>query len=151
MIKLFVDGSATPNPGLGGIGFVLYDDDKQIMHGYTFLGENITNNQAEFLAVVHSLFHVINVFQPKELEINTDSEIVHSVFLGKKQLRSDKLVDIFKAGLQATSLIPKIHWIKISRLINGYADSLAKRAVYTKKSEVFLNVDKIPKNEEKDR
>jgi len=98
MIKLFVDGSATPNPGLGGIGFVLYDDDKQIMHGYTFLGENITNNQAEFLAVVHSLFHVINVFQPKELEINTDSEIVHSVFLGKKQLRSDKLVDIFKAG-----------------------------------------------------
>jgi len=150
MLRLFIDGSATPNPGLGGIGFVLYDDDKQIMHGYTYLGENITNNMAEFLAVPHSLFHIINAFKPKELEINTDSELVYSAFMGTKQVRNVKLVDIFEAGLQTASLIPEIHWNKISRLLNGYADNLARRAINKKDSEVYINASRIPKTGKED-
>ena len=148
MLKLFVDGSAAPNPGLGGAGFVLYDDDEMIMKGYVYLGEKVTNNQAEFLAVLHSSFHVINKLRPKEVSIHTDSELVYSAFLGIKHVRNPILSTYLKAGLQALACIETVNWVKISRLTNGYADNLARRAVDRKNSEVYMIADRIPVHKE---
>ena len=139
MLNLYIDGSAVPNPGKGGVGFVVFDEKKTVMmKGYVYLGENITNNQAEFLAVVHSLIHVINKFRPEEITINTDSELVYCAFMGTKQVRSPNLITFFDAGEHVLSFIPNVVWKKINRNENGYADALARRAVRFERAEITI-------------
>ncbi len=55
MINVYIDGSSKGNPGPGGAGVFIQNDDGQTisMHGIP-LGY-VTNNQAEFLALKHAL------------------------------------------------------------------------------------------------
>ena len=45
--KLQFDGGARGNPGVGGAGAVLYKNDQEEWSNKSYLGDNITNNQAE--------------------------------------------------------------------------------------------------------
>ncbi len=59
MINVYIDGSSKGNPGPGGAGIVIYQDNAIFsMHGIG-LG-HVTNNQAEFLALKHVLSQCIN-------------------------------------------------------------------------------------------
>jgi len=102
MLMIFVDGGARPNPGLGGVGIVIYRKDKQVLRACQFFGENRTNNQMEFTAVVNGLALSIQVFNCKRASLFTDSELVYGSVLGiahpkHKTIRSEKLISLHSA------------------------------------------------------
>ena len=52
---IYTDGSAHPNPGPGGFGVVVCDDDNNIIHLYSKQTNNTTNNREEIKAILWSL------------------------------------------------------------------------------------------------
>lgn len=55
MIEIYFDGCAGPtNPGYGGAGAVVIHNSKKY-GGHWFLGENRTNNEAEYAGLIYAL------------------------------------------------------------------------------------------------
>ena len=71
MIKIYTDGACKGNPGVGGWGALILQDDKNIE---LFGGENeTTNNRMELMAVIMALKEMSS---SEELTIYTDSTYV---------------------------------------------------------------------------
>lgn len=71
MIKIYTDGACKGNPGVGGWGVLILQDDKNIE---LFGGENeTTNNRMELMAVIMALKEMS---PSEELTIYTDSTYV---------------------------------------------------------------------------
>ena len=95
VFKLYTDGATRPiNPGPSGYGAVLYVDDRELDHRLGFLGEDVSNNQAEYLALVAGLALVKGHVSQGRLEIYTDSALVVNQVAGRWQLRALKLVTL---------------------------------------------------------
>ena len=73
MLKLYTDGSCSPNPGLGGWAAIFYDNNNNPEKHCGYL-ENTTNNVMEITAVIEGLKHIKNY--TKEVEIISDSQYV---------------------------------------------------------------------------
>jgi len=72
MIKIYIDGACSGNPGIGGWGVVILENDNNPI----FLkgGENhTTNNRMELTAAIKALQHLKN---SEELTLVTDSKYV---------------------------------------------------------------------------
>lgn len=52
---IYTDGSAHPNPGPGGFGVVVCNDNNDIIHLYSKQTNNTTNNREEIKAILWSL------------------------------------------------------------------------------------------------
>ncbi len=73
MIVIYTDGSARGNPGPGGWGAVIADDNRVMELG----GEDVhnTNNRMELIAAIRAIEYVDeNLPEESTLEIHTDSE-----------------------------------------------------------------------------
>lgn len=54
---IFTDGSAHPNPGPGGYGVVIYDDNNNLIDCYTHQENYTTNNIQEIKAVLYVMLN----------------------------------------------------------------------------------------------
>jgi ribonuclease HI len=73
---IYTDGSAHPNPGPGGFGVVVLDNNEKLLYNYNKSCENTTNNREEIKAILYSFFkYGVNI--NKEEFIN-DIPIVYS-------------------------------------------------------------------------
>lgn len=142
MIKIFCDGGASPtNPGHGGIGFVVFRENKVLMEGSQYLGDNITNNEAEFAALINALCYTKQYFKPKEVNVYVDSELVYGSLLPvtnpkHKTIRSSNLKPYYKVLLDVVEFFEDVKIEKIPRKENGFADALSKRAMETKRTKI---------------
>ena len=52
-MKIYTDGSSRGNPGPGGFGVVVFDDEDNLLYAHSKMSEeNTTNNEQELLAIV---------------------------------------------------------------------------------------------------
>ena len=74
---IYTDGSAHPNPGPGGFGVIVLDNDENLLYTYSRqFKESITNNQMEIKAILYAFLNYgVNI--NKEEFIN-DIPIVYS-------------------------------------------------------------------------
>ena len=56
-MKIYTDGSAHPNPGPGGYGVVVCDDDDNIIYCYSKQYEHTTNNEMELKAILYAIIN----------------------------------------------------------------------------------------------
>ncbi|MGD0229280.1 MAG: ribonuclease HI family protein [Syntrophorhabdales bacterium] len=128
---IYIDGASLGNPGLSGAGIVAYDGDgNEIWRDSIHLGL-MTNNMAEYEALVRALRRVA---KSAECTVNvyTDSLLVANQVLGKYRLRNEGLRPYFEEALR---LIRNISYFKIKyipREGNRLADKLAKDAAAKK-------------------
>lgn len=55
---IYTDGSAHPNPGPGGFGVVVLDDNDNILYAYSRqFKERVTNNEMELKAILYALLN----------------------------------------------------------------------------------------------
>lgn len=147
MLKIFVDGAARPNPGLGGIGVVIYRGDEKVLEAYQFMGKNKNHNQMEFVAAVNGLSFAIQMFGCIRAELFTDSELVYGSILPTsdikhKNIKNEKLVGYYNA-LEEMLTILNTHVYHVTEKMNKHylkyikqAHDLAQKAVINKKSMI---------------
>jgi len=137
MFEVWVDGSVRANPGIGGVGIVIYLDGKLFEEAEQYLGDNITNNEAEYKAVIEALKRliVLNVAR-RDCVVYTDSRIVYSQITQGWKINFPHLRELKQKVHELISIAPfKVELKNISRWDNKRANDLAQACTKKYKKE----------------
>ncbi|MFA6253971.1 MAG: ribonuclease HI family protein [Candidatus Paceibacterota bacterium] len=134
-IVMYTDGGARGNPGPAGAGVFIYNDKGEIIRkAHLFLGK-MTNNEAEYHAVILGLDTLKKTFgkdKTKELdiELRMDSELVGKQLRHEYQVKEASLVPLFmKIHNLRVADFPHLNFTFIPREKNVEADKLANQAM----------------------
>ena len=77
MITANIDGLAEPrNPGTGTYGYVIYEGDRKLAEGEGLAGYDVTNNYAEYTALVEVLRRMKELRVEGNVVIRSDSQLL---------------------------------------------------------------------------
>lgn len=135
---IHTDGGSRGNPGLAGIGVIIYDDSNNIVLELSqYIGVQ-TNNVAEYKALVRAL-ELSYEMGIKDIELYMDSELVVKQIKGEYKVKNERMKPFYE---MANSLISQfdnfsIHHVKREK--NKRADELANLAMDTKSISIKRN------------
>jgi len=134
-IIIFTDGGSRGNPGPGAIGVVFCNEKGQPFKKYSeYLGENITNNEAEYKAAIFALKKFKALFGKKivarsEVEVKSDSELLIKQLNGEYKIIDGKIQSLFLETWNLKIDFKKIKFSLIPREKNEEADRLVNEAL----------------------
>lgn len=134
-ITIFTDGGSRGNPGPAAIGAVFCNEKGQHFKDYSeFLGDNLTNNEAEYQAVIFALKKFKALFGNKiaktsEVEVKSDSELLVKQLKGEYKVLEPKIQFLFLTVWNLKIDFKKIKFTLIPREKNKMADGLANEAL----------------------
>lgn len=127
---IHIDGASRNNPGKAGAGIVMKKDGEVVSREGFYLGIK-TNNQAEYYALLLSLFFVHRYAQSNDLiRIASDSELLVKQMAGIYKIKNKGLKPLFAL---AQSLLSS-YTIKIMHVMredNVEADAMANKGIDT--------------------
>lgn len=131
------DGCSKGNPGLAGCGSVIYYLGKEIWSGHFFVGENFTNNHAEYAGLI------LGLQQAKELgithlKVEGDSQLVINHMSGIYKCKSINLIELFDKAKKLEQNFKNISYEHVYRNKNKRADELSNFAI-----EQFLRTNTL--------
>ena len=100
-IIIYTDGGSRGNPGKAAIGVVFCNEKEQVIKKYgEYLDDNLTNNEAEYSAVIFALKKFKALFgkaiaEISEVEIRSDSELLVKQMNGRYKLLDEKIQKFF--------------------------------------------------------
>jgi ribonuclease HI len=134
-IIIYTDGGSRGNPGPAAIGVAFCNEKGEIFKKYSqFLGDDLTNNEAEYKAVIFALKKFKHLFGKKlaknsEVELRTDSELLVKQLKGKYKVKEPKIQPLFLKVWNLRLDFKKLKFKVISREKNKIADSLVNEAL----------------------
>lgn len=143
-IIIYTDGGSQGNPGPGGIGVVFCNEKGQVIKEYSeYLGDKVTNNEAEYKAVIFALKKFKALFSKKlakntKVEIRSDSELLVKQLNSKYKIINEKIQPLFLKVWNLRFDFQKVVFKSVPREKNKEADSLANKAVKEKKEPLKL-------------
>ena len=137
-ITIYTDGGSRGNPGPASAGVVFYNEKGQSFKKYSqYLGESLTNNEAEYLAVILALKKFKQLFGKKiakvsEVQIKSDSELLVKQLRGRYKIIEPKIQSLFLSLWNLKLDFKKIKFSLIPRDKNKEADFLVNEALDNK-------------------
>lgn len=134
-VIIFTDGGSRGNPGPSAVGFVFCNEKCQTFKEYSeYLGNGITNNEAEYRGVVLALKKFKAVFGNKlakntEIELRSDSQLMINQLNGEYKVLDEKIQLLFLEVWNLKIDFKKMKFKLISREKNQEADRLANQAL----------------------
>ena len=134
-IIIYTDGGSQGNPGQAAIGVVFCNEKGQPIKKYSdCLGDNLTNNEAEYNAVIFALKKFKALFGKKlaknsEVEIRSDSELLVKQLNGKYKILDSKIQPLFLEIWNLRFDFQKVKFKHIKREKNVEADKLVNEAL----------------------
>jgi ribonuclease HI len=124
---MYCDGACRGNPGLAGVGVAIMDEEGKVMlSGLSHFVGLLTNNQSEYMAVIHGLLWFRSQGHECDgLDIYCDSRLVVMQILQQHKVRNDKLAPLYRVVRRILSEIPNWTITHIPREENKIADALA--------------------------
>ena len=126
--KLQFDGCSKSNPGIAGAGAVIYKFNKEISAKIQFVGNNETNNVAEYTGLIIGLKEAINL-GIKEIDVEGDSMLVIKQMKGEYKVKSENLINLYKEAKVLVKEFNIINFKHIYRENNKRADELSNLAI----------------------
>lgn len=134
-IIIYTDGGSRGNPGQAGIGVVFCNEKDQSLKEYAeYLGDNLTNNEAEYKAVIFALRKFKALFgkelaKKSEIEIRSDSELLVKQLNAEYKVLDEKIQPLFLEIWNLKFDFQKVKFKQIPRERNKQADYLANQAL----------------------
>ena len=125
---LFFDGCSKGNPGNAGAGAVIYKNDIEIYNETKYVGDNETNNVAEYTGLIIGLTEAINL-NIKKLNVKGDSELIINQMNDKYKVKSSNIIHLYKNAKILSCLFDEITFNHVYRNDNTRADQLANDAL----------------------
>ncbi len=141
---IYTDGGSRGNPGNAGIGVVICNEKGQELKKYgEYLGDNLTNNEAEYQAVIFALKKFKALFGKKlaqntDIELRVDSELVVKQLNGEYRLENPKIKEFFIDIWNLKFDFKSVKFKHIPREKNSEADRLANQAMDEKEGAKTL-------------
>jgi ribonuclease HI len=134
-IIIYTDGGSRGNPGPAAIGAVFCNEKEQVIKRYgEYLGDNLTNNEAEYQAVILALKKFKALFgkklaQSTEVQIKSDSELLVKQLNGEYKILDEKIQPLFLEVWNLRFDFQGVKFKTIPREKNREADRLANEAL----------------------
>ena len=110
------DGGSRGNPGKGAIG-ALVRKDESIMEMYSEKIGRVTNNEAEYIALIRAL-QLAATYTKEELTCFLDSELVVKQLMGKYRVKNERLLKLFLKVQKLQENFKSIKYVHVSRKDN---------------------------------
>ncbi len=142
---IHIDGASRNNPGKAGAGVVMKKDGEVVSREGFYLGIK-TNNQAEYYALLLSLFFVHRYAQKDDLiRIASDSELLVKQMAGTYKIKNEGLKPLFALAQSLLSAYT-IKIMHVMREDNVEADAMANKGIDTKKAAPSAFIAMLKKN-----
>lgn len=134
-IIIYTDGGSRGNPGPAAMGVLFCNEKGEVFKKYSeYLGENLTNNEAEYRAVIFALQKFKALFGKKlalstEIELRSDSELLIKQLQGVYKILEPKIQLLFIKVWNLKLDFKNIKFKLISRDKNKEADRLVNEAL----------------------
>ncbi|OGZ69042.1 MAG: hypothetical protein A3C50_01415 [Candidatus Staskawiczbacteria bacterium RIFCSPHIGHO2_02_FULL_43_16] len=134
-IVIYTDGGSRGNPGKAAIGVVFCNEMGQVIQKFgEYLGDGLTNNDAEYQAVIFALKKFKAVFGKKmaeiaEVEVRSDSELLVNQMNGKYKLENEKIQKFFIEIWNLKIDFANVKFKAIPREKNKEADAMVNEAL----------------------
>jgi probable phosphoglycerate mutase len=125
---LFFDGCSKGNPGPAGSGAVLYQGNTEIWAKSIFVGNNSTNNVAEYTGLIIGLHEAVNK-NIKELTVKGDSMLVIKQMKGEYKVNSKDMLRLYGNAKGFEKYFDKIVYEHVYRDHNKRADQLSNEGL----------------------
>ena len=134
-IIIYTDGGSRGNPGKAAIGVVFCNEKEQVIKKFgEYLGDNLTNNDAEYQAMIFALKKFKSLFgkaiaEISDIEIRADSELVVKQLNGEYRLSDEKIQKFFIEIWNLDFDFKSVKFKHIPREKNKEADRLVNEAL----------------------
>jgi len=134
-IIIYTDGGSRGNPGPAAAGVMFCNEKGQSIKEYSeYIGDNLTNNEAEYKAVIFALKKFKAVFGKKlaknsEVEIRSDSELLVKQLNAQYKILNENIQPLFLEIWNLKFDFKKLKFKQISRDKNKQADRLVNEAL----------------------
>jgi ribonuclease HI len=143
-IIIYTDGGSRGNPGKAAIGVVFCNEKEQVIKKYgEYLGDDLTNNEAEYQAVIFAFKKFKALFGKKiaevsDIEIRSDSELLVNQVNGKYKVEDEKMQKFFMEIWNLKIDFQNVKFKIIPREKNKEADRLVNEALDAQSSKQSL-------------
>ncbi len=133
------DGASRGNPGQASYGFVIREENGEVLHEH---GEAIgiaTNNVAEYQAVLSAFEYVLEKWKngaPHNIELITDSQLIASQLSGKYKIKNQNLKILFDQIKGLEFDLGRVEYRNVPRSQNSMADRMANLALDRNKKKI---------------
>lgn len=139
-VKVYTDGASRSNPGESGIGIIIFDENGTILKSWNEYTGTLTNNQAEYRALIKSI-ELINGLKQKQginfIEFFTDSQLMVKQMNLEYKVKDAGLKPLFKKAQKEINTLNLPYKIThIERKLNKEADKLANMGIDNKKAQI---------------
>ncbi|MBI3631455.1 MAG: ribonuclease HI family protein [Candidatus Staskawiczbacteria bacterium] len=134
-IIIYTDGGSRGNPGKAAIGVVFCNEMGQEIKKFgEYLGDNLTNNEAEYSAVIYALKKFKSLFgksiaEISEVEIRSDSELLVKQMNGEYKIMDEKIQKFFIEIWNLKMDFKGVKFKAIPREKNKEADRMVNEAL----------------------
>lgn len=126
--KLYFDGKAEPNPGKGGAGAVLYDNNGKTLFEKGRYFEFCTNNQAEYAGLIIGL-EMAKENGIRNLHIYGDSLLIINQVTKKWKIKNEELEKLCNYVFTLLHNFDNISFEHVLRNKNKHADAITNEVV----------------------
>ena len=116
------------NPGIGTYGFVVYHDGKRIKEEYGVVGDNVTNNYAEYEGLVQALKFLDPYRKEKKIIIRSDSKLLVGQMRGEWKVKKGRYLEKYHEAVRLAEGFESLQFEWIPREKNSEADRLSRIA-----------------------
>ena len=129
LILIHTDGASRGNPGPAAFAYILQRDGEEPIEEAGRIGR-MTNNQAEYTALVRALEHALELGAAHRVLVHSDSELLVKQMRGEYRVKNEDLRDLYE---QARALSGRfrggVTFRHVRREENGRADALGNEAL----------------------
>jgi ribonuclease HI len=134
ILTIHTDGAARGNPGPAAYAYVIARDGAAPIEECGCLG-TMTNNQAEYTALVRALEHAARLGHGHALVIHSDSELMVKQMRGEYRVKNEDLRDLYQQASRLSRQFAAVTYRHVRREQNRRADELCNEALDGKRGE----------------
>lgn len=139
--SIFTDGSSLGNPGFGGGGVQIIDhQDFDIEKSFSF--GKVTNNEAEYLAVICALYILKNAAAESSVELIMDSQLVGNQLTGVYKVKNPRMRVLADCSKKLLALFKNWTVKVVRREKIDNIDRLAKQGAKEQRTADFQEIKK---------
>jgi ribonuclease HI len=128
-LTVYTDGASRGNPGPAAYAYVIARGSELLAEEAGCLGE-MTNNQAEYTALVRALEHALELGPEDRVVLHSDSELMVKQLNGEYRVKNEELKPLYEQALRLRRQFQKpVSFRHVRREYNKRADELCNEAL----------------------
>jgi ribonuclease HI len=129
LLQIYTDGASRGNPGAAAFAYVISREGEDDIEEADCIGR-MTNNQAEYTALVRALEHALELGEGYRVVVHSDSELMVKQVNGEYRVKNEELRPLYERARELCGRFKGgVDMVHVRRGANARADALCNEAL----------------------